>query len=88
MFDNQIPAQGTEHALTGRQVKQVRSALGESQKKFADRFAVSQPVIFRLENAPDQPHTGPTIILISLLAREKGIDVSASDAVEPSLAVS
>lgn len=66
---------GYDTKLTGNQVKHIREKLGESQKTFADRLAVTQPVIHRLEKKGDEKITGPEIILISKVAAENGISL-------------
>lgn len=72
---SEISTDGTEVTLTGDQVKFIRTAMGESQEKFAKRFSVSQPVIHRIERKGPQPCSGPEIILISMLARQYRIYV-------------
>lgn len=67
---SEISTDGTETTLTGDQVKFIRTAMGESQEKFAKRFSVSQPVIHRIERKGAQACTGPEIILISMLAKQ------------------
>lgn len=62
--------------LSGNQVKAIRLALGDSQQAFADRIAVSQPAIFRLEQKGDTPCTGPDVILIKQIADANGIVVA------------
>ncbi|MCE7028441.1 helix-turn-helix domain-containing protein [Jiella avicenniae] len=64
---------GSEVSMTGKQVKAVRTALGESQAKFAARLAVSQPVIHRLEKRGGEVLRGPEIILIHQIAVEHGL---------------
>lgn len=66
----EISTDGTQVTLTGDQVKFIRTAMGESQEKFAKRFSVSQPVIHRIERKEAQACTGPEIILISILAKQ------------------
>lgn len=61
--------------LTGDQVKLIRSILGESQEKFARRFAVAQPVIYRLEKRGAEATNGPLVILIDQVAKEYAITV-------------
>lgn len=66
---------GKEIKLTGNQVKHIREKLGESQKAFSDRIAVTQPVIHRLEKKGDEELTGPEIILISQIAENNNISL-------------
>ncbi len=68
---------GKDIKLNGNQIKFIREALGESQLAFSKRFAISQPVITRLENkgGGTEDMTGPEIILIHQLAREKGLSL-------------
>jgi predicted transcriptional regulator len=66
-------------SLTGNNVKSIRLALGESQKDFADRIAVTQPVIHRIEKKGDERLSGPEIILISQIARENNIKLLDAD---------
>lgn len=58
--------------LTGETVMRIRHSLNESQKVFAERFSVTQPVIHRIEKAADKEHDGPLIILVKQLADEIG----------------
>jgi predicted transcriptional regulator len=58
--------------LTGDTVQRIRHSLNESQKTFAERFSVTQPVIHRIEKAADKEHDGPLIILVKQLADEIG----------------
>lgn len=64
---------GFEIRLSGNQVKFVRMVLGESQAAFAKRLAISQGMVWRLEQKREQLLTGPEIILISMLADEFAI---------------
>lgn len=64
---------GKDTKLTGNQVKQIREHLNESQAKFADRLAVTQPVIHRIEKKGDEELTGPEIILIKQIGEQNGI---------------
>ena len=76
---------GRETKLTGDDVKRIRDALGESQKVFADRIAVTQPVIHRIEKKGSEVLTGPEIILIRQIADENGVtlpDAAQTDRVE------
>ncbi len=61
--------------LTGNQVKAIRLALGDSQQAFADRIAVSQPAIFRLEQKGSVACSGPDVILIKQIADANGVVV-------------
>ena len=61
--------------MTGRQAKIVRVMLGESQKVFGRRFAVSQAAINRLEASAERVHCGPIIILIKQVADQNGITI-------------
>lgn len=70
---------GTAVKLTGDQVKYVRARLGLSQAALAERLAVSQPVIFRLERKAGEVLTGPEIILIAQIAAEAGIAVPSPE---------
>ncbi|RBO90459.1 hypothetical protein DFR47_11320 [Pseudochrobactrum asaccharolyticum] len=54
--------------LTGNQVRFIRTILGESQAKFAKRFAISAASVFRIEAKGDDEMTSPEIILIHQLA--------------------
>lgn len=69
-----ILADGYSVRLTGDQVRFIRSVLNESQEAFGKRFAVTQPIIYRLEKKRD-PQTGPLIILINALAKQYAIQV-------------
>ncbi|EUB97248.1 hypothetical protein PMI07_000824 [Rhizobium sp. CF080] len=69
-----VKENGYEAKLTGDQVRFIRTMLGESQATFAMRFAVQQPVIFRLEKKRTVEQ-GPIIILIDMLAKQFSIEV-------------
>ena len=69
-----ILADGYSVRLTGYQVRFIRSVLNESQEAFGKRFAVTQPIIYRLEKKRE-PQTGPLIILIDALAKQYAIQV-------------
>lgn len=71
----QLPVNGFEVTLTGRQINHIRTQLGESQLVFARRLGVSQGTVFRLERHGDKPATGPDVILISLIAIQHRIDI-------------
>ncbi len=71
----QLPVNGFEVTLTGRQINHIRTKLGESQLVFARRLGVSQGTVFRLERHGDKPATGPDVILISLIAIQHRIDI-------------
>lgn len=75
-----LPTLGSSVSLTGRQVIHVRRVLNESQAEFSRRFAVTQPVISRLESKENEPQSGPIIILIYLLARQYRINLNSVDA--------
>lgn len=69
--------------LTGDDVKFIRGQLNESQKAFAGRIDVTQPVIHRLEKKGSEVLSGPEIILIRQIADENGISLlDAADRVE------
>ena len=70
-----ISSDGFNAKLTGNQVKFIRMVIGESQAKFAKRFAMSSASIFRLEAKGDVVCTGPDIILIEALAKQFSITV-------------
>lgn len=74
----EVPTDGAEVRLSGDQVNYIRSLLKESQRQFAKRLAVSQPLIARLERTGSAVHTGPEIILISMLAHQNGIEVPSN----------
>lgn len=69
---------GFDIALSGDQIKFIRTVLNESQEAFGKRLAVSQPVIYRLEKNREQKVTGPEVILISAIARAFSIPVPDS----------
>lgn len=73
--DNTIGENGYAAKLTGDQVRFIRMTLGESQATFAMRFAVQQPVIFRMEKKREEVQQGPLIILINMLAKQFAIEV-------------
>lgn len=75
MLTNRITSDGFEAKLTGDQVKFIRMVIGESQAKFAKRFALSSASICRLESKGYEICTGPDIILIDMLARQYAITV-------------
>lgn len=61
--------------LTGDQVRFIRTVLGESQAKFAKRFAISAASVFRIEAKGEEEMTSPEIILISQLAARYNINI-------------
>ena len=74
----EVPTDGDEVQLSGDQVNYIRSHLKESQRQFAKRLAVSQPLIARLERTGSALQSGPEIILINMLARQNGIEVPSN----------
>lgn len=75
MTDNVAVNDGFQVKLTGDQVKFIRTVMGESQAKFAKRFAVSSGTIWRLEDKKSEECTGPEVILIDQLAKQYSIAV-------------
>lgn len=65
-------------ALTGDQVRFVRTIMRESQAQFARRFAVSSGTIYRIEAKGNQLCRGPEIILIQMLADQHGLQIPES----------
>lgn len=66
---------GTSFLLTGDQVKFIRTVMGESQAEFGRRIAVSGASVHRLEMKQNEASTGPSIILISMIAEAYSIAV-------------
>ncbi|CCF19101.1 protein of unknown function [Pseudorhizobium banfieldiae] len=66
---------GFQVKLTGDQVKFIRNVLGESQAKFAKRFAISSATMWRIEDKGPEECTGPEIILIDQLAKRYSMPV-------------
>lgn len=75
MVDAEIEKDGHRISLSGDQVKLIRSILGEGQREFGKRFAVTGTSIFRLESKGEQAVTGPLVILIDKLAKDYAIQV-------------
>lgn len=69
----------SEASLTGPQITVIRNRLGSSQSALAKRIGSSQAALSRKETN-SEPQKGPEIILISLLAKEAGIEVPSHDA--------
>ncbi|KAB2846556.1 MAG: helix-turn-helix transcriptional regulator [Hyphomicrobiaceae bacterium] len=63
--------------LSGNQIKAIRLAIGDSQAALAERIAVSQPAIFRLERKGSQFVSGPEVILIRQIAEQHRIDIDS-----------
>lgn len=65
--------------LTGPQIVYIRNRLGfRSQGALAKRLGSSQAALSRKETNPE-PQKGPEIILISLLAKEAGIEIVSTE---------
>lgn len=70
-----IVEDGFSVKLTGNQIRFIRTVLGESQRAFARRIAVSQPIIYRLEKHGAQECSGPEVMLIDAIAKHFKVHV-------------
>ena len=57
----------TKHTtLRGRSIKRLRSALGESQSEFGDRFGAGHAIVSRWESGQRQPNRWVMRLIVEL----------------------
>lgn len=71
-------------ALSGDQVRFVRTVLRDKQPEFAKRIAISHSSIKRIERRGAEKIVGPEIVLVAMLADAFGIDIPDKVVVDPS----
>jgi len=58
----------TETAAMGRKLKELREAVGITQRELAERLGAQQPAIARLENG----HVKPDVVTLERIAKALG----------------